>query len=117
MKTKRKSELYIDDIFDAIKKIENYTESFNFDNFSQDQKTIDAVIRNFEIIGEAAKNIPREMKKKYIQIPWSSMASIRNKLIHEYFGVNFKVLWKTIKEDLPDLKEKISEITRNQKLF
>lgn len=113
MSIKRIAELYIDDIFDAIKKIEKYIEGFNFDSFSQDQKTVDAVIRNFEIIGEAAKNIPLEARKKYSQIPWMSMAGTRDKLIHEYFGVNFKVLWKTIKEDLPYLKEKISEITKS----
>ena len=59
------------------------------------------MVRNFEIIGEASKNIPQEIKSKYTQIPWASMAGIRDKLIHEYFGVNFEVLWKTIKEDFP----------------
>lgn len=117
MKTKRKPDLYVGDIIDAIKKIEKYTKDFNFNNFSQDEKTTDAVIRNFEIIGEASKNISQETKKKYAQIPWTSMTGIRDKLVHEYFGVNFEVLWKTIKEDLPDLKEKISKITKDQRLF
>lgn len=117
MTAKRKLELYIGDIIEAIKRIEKYAKNLSFGNFSKDQKTIDAVVRNFEIIGEASKNIPQEIKKQYSQIPWASMKGIRNKLIHEYFGVNFEILWKTIKEDLPPLKEKILKILGNQRLF
>ena len=114
---KRSEVLYIKDILDAINNIEDYTQTISFQKFSRDQKTIDAVVRNFEIIGEASKNIPQETKDKYVKIPWASMVGIRDKLIHEYFGVNFEVLWKTIKEDLPPLEGKISKITKDQKLF
>jgi uncharacterized protein with HEPN domain len=71
---KRDSRLYLDDIFDAIEKIENYIEGLSFEEFSTDNKTSDAIVRNFEIIGEATKRIPLETKEKYPQIPWKMMA-------------------------------------------
>lgn len=109
---KRDPRVYIDDILEALQRIESYTAGLNFDTFSQDSKTIDAAVRNFEIIGEAAKKIPEETKKKYSQVPWKTMSGMRDKLIHEYFGVNLKVLWRTIKEDLPPLKPVIEGVLR-----
>lgn len=70
------------------------------------------MIRALEVIGEAAKKIPTEIKKKYPQIPWKKMAGMRDKLIHEYFGVNIKVVWKTIKKDVPELKPKIEKMLK-----
>jgi uncharacterized protein with HEPN domain len=80
---KRDSRLYLDDIMEAIKKIDEYRERLTFQDFSKDNKTVDAVIRNFEIIGEAAKRIPSEIKEMYPQVPWKQMAGTRDKLIHE----------------------------------
>ncbi len=104
---KRDVRLYLDDIFDAVEKIENYIGVLTFEEFSLDSKTIDAIVRNFEIIGEATKRIPQETKEKYSQIPWKMMAGTRDKLIHEYFGVSLQVLWKAVKEDLPPLKRSL----------
>ncbi len=71
------------------------------------------MVRCFEIIGEATKSIPKEFTNKYQSIPWQEMAGIRDKLIHGYFGVNLKVVWKTIKEDIPNLKQKITQIIQD----
>ena len=109
---KRDPRLYLDDIIEAIKKIDEYRECLTFQDFSKDNKTVDAVIRNFEIIGEAAKRIPSGIKEMYPQVPWKQMAGTRDKLTHEYFGVNLKVLWKAMNEDIPALKPKIEEMLR-----
>jgi uncharacterized protein with HEPN domain len=107
---KREYRLYIDDILEAVEKIEKYVKGLSSDEFIEDGKTVDAVIRNFQIIGEATKRIPDEVKRKYADIPWKEMAGMRDKLVHEYFGVKLDVLWKTIKNRLPELKALIKEV-------
>ena len=82
------------------------------DRFIHDDKTIDAAIRNLEIIGEAAKNIPEDIKSKYPEIPWKAIAGMRDKLIHSYFGVSLSIVWETIKNDLPTLKYQIERILK-----
>lgn len=101
-------DLYLSDIKIAIRKIQKFTRGISFENFSADEKTIDAVIRNFEIIGEASKNIPTEFKNKHKKIPWQKMIGLRNKMIHEYSGVDLEILWKTVEEDLPGLKKSLA---------
>lgn len=102
---KRDSKLYIKDIIDCISNIEEYTADISFDEFSQKRIVIDAVVRNFEIIGEAAKHVPKETQIKGKDIPWKEMAGMRDKIIHEYFGVALDIVWKTIKEQLPTIKK------------
>lgn len=97
----------IEDIIEALDRIFHYVKDLNYDGWMKDQKTIDAVIRNLEIIGEAAANVPQETQDLYVDIPWYQMKGMRNILIHEYFGVDNDVLWNTIKKDLPILKEKL----------
>ena len=109
--SKRAAALYLKDILTAIDDIEAFTTDFVFEEFCNDKKTIAAVVRNLEILGEAARNIPREMRADYPNIPWEKMVSMRNKVLHEYFGVDEEILWKTIHEDLPPLKEQISNLS------
>ena len=110
--SKRDAILFLYDILEAIAKIESYTEGMNYDEFIHDEKTIDAVIRNLEIIGEAAKNIPEDIKNEYPEIPWKAIAGMRDKLIHSYFGVSLPIVWETIKNDLPILKCQIERILK-----
>ena len=108
--SKREPRLYLVDIYDSINKIEEYTKGLLFPEFSNDQMTVDAVVRNLEIIGEAAKNVPAETSEKYPSIPWEKMVSMRNKVIHEYQNVDLDILWKTIKEDLSPVKDAIKKL-------
>lgn len=107
---------YVSDIASAIEKAEKFVKGFTLKDFKKDEKTIFAVIRALEIIGEAVGKIPNSIKKQRKEIPWKHMSGMRNKLIHEYFGVNIKVVWKTVKEDMPVLKDKMSEMLDELKI-
>lgn len=102
--------IYIDHILKSIDNITEYTKGFNKKRFSEDTLVQDAVIRNFEIIGEAAKKISINFRQNYTEIPWKEMAGMRDKLIHDYFGVDIEVIWKTINDDLPTLKKLVGNI-------
>ncbi|MDQ7032491.1 MAG: DUF86 domain-containing protein, partial [Desulfonauticus sp.] len=93
----RHPKVYLKDILKAIKKIENYVENLDFKKFSANELVQDATVRNLEIIGEAVKKIPIEIKSKYPKIEWKKIAGLRDILIHEYFGVDLEILWDIIK--------------------
>jgi uncharacterized protein with HEPN domain len=95
---------YIEDIIDAMKEAVGFVKDMEYDEFIQDTKTVYAVVRAIEIIGEATKNIPEDVRKKYPHIPWRQMAGMRDKVIHEYFGVKLERVWETVKRDIPNLK-------------
>lgn len=106
----RNWKMRFDDILECISRIQRYTEGMTFDEFEQDDKTIDSVLRNLEIIGEASRHVPRTIMEKYPQLPWMEMYTMRNIVIHEYHGVNLKIIWQTITEDLPPLSIQIKEV-------
>lgn len=101
---KREFRDYIQDVIDATSKGIKFVEGVEYEEFIHDDKTVFAVIRAIEVIGEAVRNIPDDVKDKYPEIPWRDMAGMRNKLIHAYFGVDMKKVWKAIKEEIPPLK-------------
>ena len=107
---KRKSSLYIKDILDAITKIYEFIEGFTFNHFVEDDKTSSAVVRKLEIIGEATKQLPQDVKERFKEIPWQSMAKTRDKIIHFYHGVDYEIVWKIIKDDLPSLLPLLTRI-------
>lgn len=100
---RRKWNLRISDILESVERIFEYTQGMDFEQFKDDTKTIDAVVRNFEIIGEAASHIPEEISRTHPEIPWRDMRDMRNILTHEYFGINENIVWNTIQDDLPPL--------------
>lgn len=91
---------YLNDMLQAVEKAEKFTSGMSYDEFAQDEKTIFAVIRALEILGEASNKIPNSIQKEYQDIPWRGMKGMRNKLIHDYMGVNVHVVWETVKKDL-----------------
>jgi uncharacterized protein with HEPN domain len=100
----------IQDILDAISKIQSYTTGMDYNSFRTDEKTVDAVVRNFQIIGEAARYIPAEVEARWTQLPWADMRDMRNVVIHEYFGVSRAILWQTIVDDLPPFPALLQQI-------
>jgi len=105
MSRERNWKMRVEDILVCIDKIKNYTRNMTFEQFCADSKTVDAVIRNFEIIGEAASHIPLEIQDKYPKLGWFEMRGMRNIMAHEYFGISLSIIWQSAEHDLPQLKE------------
>jgi uncharacterized protein with HEPN domain len=109
----RKDKAYLQDIRQAILDIERFIKGINQDEFYKNKEKQYAVLRALEIIGEATKNLSRELKLKYSEVPWKDIAGMRDKLIHLYFGVKLELVWTTVKDKLPKLKKEINKILRN----
>lgn len=106
----RDYKVYLEDILVAIGKIREYSGTFSVEEFLKDSKTIDAVVRNLEVIGEAIKNIPDAVRNKYLDIEWRKIAGLRDILIHEYFGIDADIIWDIIQNKLPIFEAQIRGI-------
>jgi len=101
---------YVADILGCFQETQEFTQGLDFDAFAKDRKTVNAVVRSLEVMGEAAKRIPAEIRKKHPKIPWKRMTGMRDKLIHEYSGVDLEIVWGVVKEELPPLKPLFKEM-------
>lgn len=106
---KREIQFLLEDILEAGNKILSFTAAMRFDDFIADDKTIDAVVRNFEIIGEASNRIPDDFKTVHPEIEWRRMIGLRNRIIHEYFGIDYETVWKIRNENIPVLLDFIKQ--------
>jgi len=112
--SERDPRLYLSDILDSSSAIQEFVHGLSFEEFCNDRKTYSAVIREFEIIGEAVGKISDELKLKHPDIEWQDIKDFRNLLTHEYFGVDMEIVWKIIQDDLPVLMEAVREILREE---
>jgi uncharacterized protein with HEPN domain len=107
---RRDFKVYLEDVLEAARKIDNYTIGLTLETFSQDAKTIDAVVRNLEVIGEAIKRVPENIRLKYPAVEWKKIAGLQDILIHDYFGIDVEIIWDIIQNKLPVLKKEIEHI-------
>ena len=107
---KRDAELLIEDMFEAINKIERYTAGFDQEAFLQDEKTIDAVARNLEVLGEATRQMPDDFMDQHPDIPWRQMAGLRNRIVHDYFGLDLEIIWDVVSNGIPELKTSVASL-------
>jgi uncharacterized protein with HEPN domain len=105
--------MYLQDILVAMTRIAEYLEGYDFDQFKKDYKTVDAVVRNFEIIGEASRKLPDHIKENNPDLPWDEMYLLRNKVSHEYFGIDYEIIWDVSINHLPENRKQIQSILKN----
>jgi uncharacterized protein with HEPN domain len=108
--SRRAAPLLIEDIWEAIEKIERYVSGLEHDAFIRDEKTVDSVVRNLEIIGEAANRIPENIRAQYSDIEWRKIIGLRNRIVHDYFSIDVEIVWEIVQRDLPLFKSKIALI-------
>jgi uncharacterized protein with HEPN domain len=108
--SKRDPLVLLEDIMLAIQKIGRYTSQMDHDAFITDELVVDGVARNLEIIGEAARQLPEEYKRIHAQIPWTKIAGLRNRIVHDYFGLDLEIIWQIIQHDLPELEKQVSAL-------
>ena len=102
---------YINDLMEACRDILSFTKGMSYSDFAGDKKTVNAVIRSLEVIGEATKNLPPSFRNKYPDVPWKQMAGMRDKLIHEYFGIDKQMVWQVVEKHIPDILPLIKKLS------
>ncbi len=110
----RDSDVYLQDIIDSITRIKSYTQGLDHARFEEDQRTVDAVIRNLEIIGEAVKALPQDLRDLHSDVPWKNIAGFRDVLIHNYFGISIAIVWDVLTNHLPPLEVKVKQLLGEQ---
>jgi uncharacterized protein with HEPN domain len=108
--SKRDAAVLLEDIRDAMRKVSDYVEGMDLAAFIADEKTVDAVVRNISVIGEAANQLPEEFRNRHPEIPWLQMAGMRNRIVHDYAGVDLEIVWRVISGSLPKLAVEIAKI-------
>jgi len=104
---------YLEDMVQSIDKIANYLQNIDYDQFLKNDMLIDAVIRNFEIIGEAANNVPFEIQEKYADVPWTKMYRLRNIVVHHYHGIDYEMIWEIVRNNLPQNRIDLQNVIDN----
>jgi len=110
MSLERRDREYLSDVLEAMRRIIAYTCDLSREQFLEDRRTQDAVIRNIEVIGEAAKSLSAALKAKHPAIPWKEMASMRDKVIHHYFGINYDIVWNVAKKEIPNTVHQVESV-------
>ena len=108
--SRRATPLLVDDIWEAIEKVERYIAGLKHDDFVTDDKTVDSVVRNLEIIGEAANRLPEAFRNEHAEIEWRQIIGLRNRIVHDYFNIDMEIVWEIVQNDLPIFKSKLSQI-------
>lgn len=108
--SRRATPLLIEDIWEAAEKIERYVSGLNHEAFVKDDKTVDSVVRNLEIIGEASNRLPKEFRGQHSEIDWPKIIGLRNRIVHDYFNIDIEIVWQIVKKDLPAFKSKLSRV-------
>ena len=101
---------YLQDIIDAMADAQSFVQGITYEDFVKDKRTINSVLRSLEVVGEATKNVPDDVRQRFPLIPWRSLAGMRDKLIHQYFGVNLRAVWDTVQDDLPSIRPAVEAV-------
>lgn len=112
----RSIKIFIKDILEYMDRAEEYVNGYDFNSFIEDSKTCDSVLRCLEVIGEATKNVPDELRKSHPSVPWRDMAGMRDKVIHGYYVVDYEMVWLVVKEDIPEIRPKILKVIEEDRI-